>query len=279
MATSALHCYPTGLTRSRSTRRPSEELLGAAIAGVGRLNDRYGPAADGPRLFFLLHRRRLWNEGEGKWIGWERKRGKLHEFNRLLRGATDTTFLSIGGEPPRVPAKCSLRHYLRYRYAASHRRSQAPDRENGAPTQSAKARPRFSPRGWGLWRAAAARDAITSHRARWLDVSARVLESDRHRPLRSRRIGCPIRICSRRGSYSGKGIYEVDAFEAALTHRIAENTVLSHDLVGGNLCTCRPRIRRGSVRGFSDALRRRRIAPASMGAWGLAVATVDRWPQ
>ena len=30
------------------------------------------------------------------WIGWERKRGKLHELNRLLRGATDTTFIADG---------------------------------------------------------------------------------------------------------------------------------------------------------------------------------------
>ena len=55
-----------------------EELLGAAIEGIARLNAQYGPASDGPR-FFLLHRRRVWNEGQGNWIGWERKRGKLHE--------------------------------------------------------------------------------------------------------------------------------------------------------------------------------------------------------
>ena len=53
---------------------------------------RHGPCAGGDR-FLLLHRRRVWNEGEGRWIGWERKRGKLHELNRLLRGATDTTFV------------------------------------------------------------------------------------------------------------------------------------------------------------------------------------------
>src|SRR5262249_13568440 len=36
--------------------------------------------------------RRLWNEAEGSWMGWERKRGKLIEFNRLLRGAGDTSY-------------------------------------------------------------------------------------------------------------------------------------------------------------------------------------------
>jgi cyclic beta-1,2-glucan synthetase len=45
----------------------------------------------------------VWNEGQQRWIGWERKRGKLHELNRLLRGATDTTFIGVGGLCPRVP--------------------------------------------------------------------------------------------------------------------------------------------------------------------------------
>ena len=81
-------------------------LLAFAQAGVDRLNARYGPAPAGPR-FLLLHRRRVWSESERRWIGWERKRGKLHELNRLLRGATDTTFLS-------VPATGALPENVRY---------------------------------------------------------------------------------------------------------------------------------------------------------------------
>ncbi len=63
-----------------------EALLDAARAAIARLNQRYGPAPGGDR-FLLLHRRRVWNETEGCWLGWERKRGKLCELNRLLRGA------------------------------------------------------------------------------------------------------------------------------------------------------------------------------------------------
>ena len=63
-----------------------EALLRDALERVGALNRRY--AGDGPDLFFLFHRRRLWNPSQGCWMGWERKRGKLSEFNRLLRGDT-----------------------------------------------------------------------------------------------------------------------------------------------------------------------------------------------
>ncbi len=79
-----------------------DALLQTAIEAVARLNRRHPPAPGGDR-FLLLHRRRVWNESQRLWIGWERKRGKLHELNRLLRGARDTTFLSLDGCPPTVP--------------------------------------------------------------------------------------------------------------------------------------------------------------------------------
>jgi cyclic beta-1,2-glucan synthetase len=81
-------------------------LLDAAAAGIARLNLRYGPAGGGER-FLLFHRRRLWNEGQRRWIGWERKRGKLHELNRLLRGATDTTSWAWADACPRRPPACA----------------------------------------------------------------------------------------------------------------------------------------------------------------------------
>ena len=83
-------------------RNDDESLLAVAIEGIARLNRRYGAAPGGDR-FLLLHRRRVWNESEQLWIGWERKRGKLHELNRLLRGATDTTFVATNGAMPDIP--------------------------------------------------------------------------------------------------------------------------------------------------------------------------------
>ena len=57
--------------------------------------------------FFLFHRLRQWNEREGLWMGWERKRGKIEEFNRLLRGATDTSFAVVGRRPVGAAARSS----------------------------------------------------------------------------------------------------------------------------------------------------------------------------
>ena len=76
------------------------ELLARAVEGIAHLNERYGPSAGGGSRFVLFHRRRVWNESEQVWMGWERKRGKLHELNQLLRGSTSTTFMSVGGQLP-----------------------------------------------------------------------------------------------------------------------------------------------------------------------------------
>ena len=71
-----------------------DELLSAAAAAIDRLNARHGEAPGGGARFLLFHRRRRWNEREGRWMGWERKRGKLHELNALLRGSRETDILT-----------------------------------------------------------------------------------------------------------------------------------------------------------------------------------------
>ena len=77
------------------------EILAAARAGIKALNAKH--ADGGNDRFFLFHRQRQWNPGEAVWMGWERKRGKIEEFNRLLRGATDTSFVVIVGDLTVLP--------------------------------------------------------------------------------------------------------------------------------------------------------------------------------
>jgi hypothetical protein len=91
-----------GLDADQEVVEGDAHLLAVAAGAVAELNRRHGPGPGGKR-FLLLHRRRLFNAGENKWMGWERKRGKLHELNRLLRGATDTTFMAPAGGAPQVP--------------------------------------------------------------------------------------------------------------------------------------------------------------------------------
>ena len=75
------------------TTTADDGLLETAVKGIARLNRRHGPVPAGGARFLLLHRRRVWNASENQWMGWERKRGKLQELNRLLLGRDDTTFM------------------------------------------------------------------------------------------------------------------------------------------------------------------------------------------
>jgi cyclic beta-1,2-glucan synthetase len=213
------------------TAPSDDELLSAATEGIAELNRRYGPAPNGPR-FFLLHRQRMWNEGQGKWIGWERKRGKLHELNRWLRGATDTTFIAVNGALPlappnvlyvitldadtRLPRGTARRLVGKMAHPLNRPRL---DQVSGRVVEGyAVLQPRVTPSLPKNSEGSLFQRVFTSPSG--LDPYAFAV-SDVYQDLFGE------------GSYSGKGIYDVDMFEAALARRIPESTLLSHDLLEG----------------------------------------------
>ena len=91
-----------------------EALLVAAVEGIADLNRRHG-AGPGGDLFLLFHRRRVWNASEERWMGWERKRGKLHELNRLLRGDYRHDIYNAGEAQP-IGGRGALRRHARFRH-------------------------------------------------------------------------------------------------------------------------------------------------------------------
>ncbi len=214
-------------------RMPGDEELVTALAeGIERLNARYdGPPGGGAR-FLLLHRRRLWNEKERRWIGWERKRGKLHELNRFLRGATDTSFMTLDGRTPPVPegvryvitldADTRLPKGTAYRLvgAMAHPLNRPRfDRAKGRVVEGyAIMQPRITPSlptgptSTAYQRIVSGPGGVDPYAAAVSDVYQDLFEE---------------------GSYTGKGIYDVDAFETALEGKAPENALLSHDLFEG----------------------------------------------
>ncbi|MDT8436460.1 MAG: glucoamylase family protein [Gemmatimonadota bacterium] len=209
-----------------------ESLLAAATRGIADLNERFGTLPDGERRFLVLHRRRLWNEKEGKWIGWERKRGKLHELNRLLRGAADTTFVPVNGEPPRVPA--GVRYVLTLDADTRLPRASA-YRLAGAMAHPLN-RPRFDPEagrvvdGYGIMQPRITPSLPTGPKS---TTFQRIVSGPGGVDPYAAAVSDVYQDLLGEGSYTGKGIYDVDAFEAALAGRVPENALLSHDLFEG----------------------------------------------
>ena len=90
------------LTDSKEEVSPKdEELNEAARTGIEALNRTY--STPGGSTFNLFLRRRIWNESERVWMGWERKRGALVELVELIKGKTDTTCQLVVGDPGILP--------------------------------------------------------------------------------------------------------------------------------------------------------------------------------
>ena len=216
---------------SAETLPGEAERLASAHAEVDALNARY-PVADGSPRFLFLHRRRQFNPAEGCWMGWERKRGKLHELNRLLRGATDTSYYGPDGSSPAVPG--GIRYVITLD-ADTRLPLGAAQRMIGKMAHPLN-RPRFDTAlrrvvaGYGIMqprvtvalpvgRGQSPFEALAGGPA-GIDPYA-AAASDLYQDLLGE------------GSFTGKGIYEIDTFMASMTGRVPPNTMLSHDLFEG----------------------------------------------
>jgi len=208
-----------------------EALLAVAVAGIDRLNSCHPPTSTGPR-FLLFHRRRVWNEGEQRWMGWERKRGKLHELNQLLRGGSETNFIVPSGASSQPPADIRyvitldsdtklLRDTVRRLLGKMAHPLNRPrfDAATGRVVEGyALLQPRVTP-SLPIGREGSVFQRIFSSLGGISPYAAAV--SDVYQDLFGE------------GSYVGKGIYDIDAFEAALAGRVPDSTLLSHDLFEG----------------------------------------------
>ncbi len=208
---------------------PEDELLlRLAQKRIEELNRKYREAARD--AFFLFHRPRRWNPGERVWMGYERKRGKLADLNALLRGGSRDHFSLIVGE---TAVLSSVQYVITL------------DTDTQLPRDAAwqfvgtMAHPLNRARydehkqrvcdGYGILQPRVAVSLPGTNRTRY----ARLNGSDPGIDPYTRAISDVYQDLFGEGSFIGKGIYEVDAFERALAGRFPENRILSHDLLEG----------------------------------------------
>jgi len=218
------------MTDSRDSReRPEErdEVLSLCEQLVRELNQRYGAGSHTP--FYLLHRFRAYNPCEERWIGWERKRGKLLDLNQLLRGVRD-----------RFPVKVGNLHALRRaRYvivldADTEMPRDAARRLIGTiahPLNRAVMDPatRTVVEGYGILQPRVSISTGSAAKS-WL---ATLYSGETGFDIYTRAVSDVYQDLFGEGIFTGKGIYEVDAFRESLEHRFPANTLLSHDLIEG----------------------------------------------
>ncbi|MEO5656245.1 MAG: glucoamylase family protein, partial [Nitrospiria bacterium] len=205
-----------------------DAILAAARTGIEALNAAHGEGRTD--RFYLFHRARRWNPGEGSWMGWERKRGKIEEFNRLLRGATDTSFRVQIGDLGILP---NVRYCLTL------------DSDTRLPRNAARQligiiahplnRPHFDPRlgrvteGYGILQPRVSVTMASAAGSRFARVYAGHTGVDPYTTA----VSDTYQDLFGEGIFTGKGLYDVEAFTAALEGKVPENALLSHDLFEG----------------------------------------------
>src|SRR5215469_1913936 len=215
------------LPDSRQPAPEESELVALCSRLICELNDRYAPKKAGS--FFHLHRHRVYNPREKGWMGWERKRGKLLDLNQLLRGRYDSFPVKIGDLSilPKVRFVITLDSDTELPRGSARRMVGA----IAHPLNQAIVDPEDNivVAGYGILQPR-------------VDISVQCTASSRLAAIFAGETGLdPYSRASSdvyqdlygEGSFTGKGIYEVDTMVRVLYGRFPRNSLLSHDLIEG----------------------------------------------
>lgn len=212
----------------REKETEDEVIARFCIDEIHKLNIKYKESSG---RFFFLCRHRKFNKKENKWLGWERKRGKLEEFNKLIRGDKNTTYgtLSEGVEKltevkyvitldgdtilPRESAKGLIGSMM-------HPLNKAYTKKDGTVW-----------RGYGVMQPRITVELESANKTYFSKVFSGETGIDKY----TFAISDVYQDLFGEGIFTGKAIYDVDVFMEALHGQIEENQVLSHDLLEGSL--------------------------------------------
>jgi len=204
-----------------------EALLQLAQKSINGLNRRYDTDT-----FFLFHRERTWSNTEQKFIGWERKRGKLEELNQLLDGSSPDSAnkLVYAGNPEQLDgirfiitldSDTQLPHGTARRMieTLAHPLNQPQIDESGQIKRGTYTilQPRVTP------------SLQSTSKSPFSQIYADAVGVDPY----TRVVSDVYQDLSGEGSYHGKGIYDVRAFSRILSNNFPDELVLSHDLIEG----------------------------------------------
>lgn len=214
-----------------SVEKPQERDLHPLVLLAGKLIEQLNIRYAGNRAgrFVMLHRHRIFNPRQSVWMGWERKRGKLLDLNRLLMGGMDCFPFKAGD--------LSVLHDIRYVLTLDSDTKLPRDsvrRMVGAmahPLNAAIIDPdkHVVVEGYGLMQP---RVGITVHSAARSRLAS-VYSGQTGLDIYSRAISDVYQDLYGEGIFTGKGIYEVSILHQVLDRRFPQNALLSHDLIEG----------------------------------------------
>ncbi len=221
---------------SQETLPEDDDLVRLAHARIDELNQKYGAGAQRLQgdVFYLFHRPRRWNPQERMWMGHERKRGKLSDLNALLRKSehdhAESRFSLIVGDTAVLSG---------VKYVITLDTDTQLPRDVARQLVGAMAHPLNRARydedskrvteGYGILQPRVAISLPGVNRSRY----ARLYGGEPGIDPYTRAVSDVYQDLFGEGSFIGKGIYDIDAFDLAINGRLPENSILSHDLLEG----------------------------------------------
>lgn len=208
---------------------PQDASLVQLMSGkINELNQKYRSSSRD--IFFLFHRPRLFNPSEGVWMGFERKRGKLSALNSVLRGGSQDCFSTIVGD---LTALTGTKYVItldtdthlprdaarQFVAAMSHPLNRVQIDEEKLLVKN----------GYGILQPRVGVSLPGTNLSRYAALHGNDAGIDPY----TRAVSDVYQDVFHEGSFIGKGIYDVDAFERVLGDRFPDNRILSHDLLEG----------------------------------------------
>ncbi|WP_010248384.1 GH36-type glycosyl hydrolase domain-containing protein [Acetivibrio cellulolyticus] len=205
------------------------KIISAALDRIKELNKKY--CKDSNDIFYFFHRHRQYNDRQKKWMGWERKRGALVEFNDMLLGSKKTSYSVTSTNISLIP---------KVKYVITL------DADTILPLGTAKklvgtmVHPLNLPEideekgivisGYGLMQPRIGFDIESVNKS----LFSRIFAGEEGRDPYASAVSDVYQDLFGEGIFTGKGIYDIDVFQKLLANAIPENTVLSHDLLEGS---------------------------------------------
>ncbi len=235
----------------RQSMPEDTEYIDIVTRGIEELNRRHGAGR-----FFLFHRGRSWSESEQRWIGWERKRGKLEQLNRFLIGESAPElegFLCAGDRAQLGGIRFVITLDADTQLLRDTARRMIETLAH--PLNQARLSPdgRRVIRGYTIIQPSVSA-SLPSATATWF---SRIFADPRGIDPYTHAVSDVYQDLTGEGSYHGKGIYELQTFHRLLSGRFPTAHLLSHDLLEG----CHVRV------GLATDIELLDVFPSSYIAW------------
>ena len=208
-----------------------DEVIDEGLKQSEILNKKYGK--ENNEIFYFLYRNRVWNPKESSYLGWERKRGLINQFNEYVLGNSKDTFrANTMTKIPKIKYVITLDSDTDLILNSAFELVGAMAHVLNKPEVDSKTK--IVTKGYGIIQPRVGVNLNISYKNLFTKIFAGVGGIDSY----TNAISDIYQDNFGEGIFTGKGIYDLKVFSEVLSNAFPEDTILSHDLLEGSYLRC-----------------------------------------